>query len=252
MSAKIAAGRFVWHELSVKNVEEAKGFYGELFGWKTRSMDMGPMGTYNVVIANDKDIAGIAPQKGSGPSSWLAYCSTPDVDAAVERAKAKGAKVEVPPMDIPNVGRFAILTDAQGARLAPFLPSSGDYPELAGPPPVGTFCWNELVTEDPDAAKALYTDVYGWGTESKDMGPMGTYTVLKRGENMAAGIMKKMDPKAPSMWLSYVAVEDVDASLTKAKRLGGTELLAAMDIPKVGRFAVVADKAGAAIALFKG
>lgn len=252
MSAKIAAGRLVWHELSVKNVEEAKGFYGELFGWKTRSMDMGPMGSYHVAIAGEKEVAGFGTLQGSGPASWLAYTTTTDVEAAVERAKKHGAKVEVPPTDIPNVGRFAILRDAQGARFAPFLPARADEPEPAGPPAVGSFCWTEVVTQDPEAARTLYTDTFGWSAESKDMGPMGNYIVLKRGDAMAAGIMKKLDPNAPSMWLSYVAVDDVDASLAKAKRLGGSELLGAREIPNVGRFAVVADKAGAAIALFKG
>ena len=244
-------GRFVWHELSARDVEAAKGFYGELFGWKTRPMDMGPIGTYTLISAGDKDVGGIAKLEGKGNSAWLAYCTVEDVDAAVARAQKHGARVEVPPSDIPEVGRFAILTDKQGARFAPFK-QVAEAPEAEGQPGLGTFCWTELVTQDPAAARALYTDVFSWGTEDKDMGPMGTYTILKRGETMAGGIMKAMDAKAPSMWLAYVVVEDVDASFTKANRLEAKPLVPPSDIPGIGRFAVVTDLEGAPIALFKG
>jgi predicted enzyme related to lactoylglutathione lyase len=157
----------------------------------------------------------------------------------------------VPAMDIPTVGRFSVVEDAQGARFAPFRPET-EAPEVAGPPGLGTFCWNELVTQDPEAASRLYADVFGYGIESKPMGPMGTYTLLKRGEAQAAGIMKAMEPKAGSFWLGYVVVDDVDQSFARAQKLGGKAMVSPADIPDIGRFAVVLDPKGASIALFKG
>lgn len=251
MSEKITAttGRFYWHELAVSDVAKARGFYGELFGWQARDMDMGPNGTYTVLSVNGKDIAGMTTLAKGGPG-WLAYVTAQDVDAATARAKEAGATIEVPPSDIPGIGRFSIFTDAQGARVAPFKPT--EESPVADKPELGTFCWNELLTQDPASAVKLYTKTFEWKTEEKDMGPMGTYTILKRGDRQAAGLMKAMDPKAPSAWLPYVAVEDVDRSFEKATKLKAQGIVPPSDIPGVGRFAVVVDPQGAMIALFKG
>jgi len=249
MSKTQTSGRFVWHELHARDVEAAKGFYGELFGWTTKSMDMGPIGTYTMFSAGGRDVGGAMKLQGPAPS-WLAYCTTPDVDAAVARAKSAGAKVLMGPDNIPTVGRYAVLSHAAGGVVAPFCGDS-ESPEI-DKPATGSFCWDEVITQDPKAAVAFYKDVFNYGTEEKDMGPAGTYTILKRGDRMAAGVMKAFEPKAPSMVLSYVAVDDVDTSLARAKKLGGKEIAAAADIPGIGRFAVIADLEGAVVALFKG
>ena len=249
MSKTQTSGRFVWHELHARDVEAAKGFYGELFGWKTKSMDMGPMGTYTIFSAGDQDVGGAMKLQGPAPA-WLAYCTTPDVDAAVGRAKGKGAKVLMGPDNIPGVGRYAVLSHDGAGIVAPYC-GDEESPEVEKPA-VGTFCWDEIITQDPKAAIAFLKEVFNYGTEEKDMGPMGVYTILKRGDRMAGGVMKAFDPKAPAGTISYVAVGDVDASLARAKKLGGKEITGAADIPGTGRFAVVSDLDGAVFALFKG
>jgi hypothetical protein len=143
-----------------------------------------------------------------------------------------------------------VLSHDAGGVVAPYCGDS-ESPEVEKPA-VGSFCWDEVITQDPKAAVAFYKEVFGYGTEEKDMGPAGTYTILKRGDRMAGGVMKAFDPKAPAMILSYIAVDDVDASLVRAKKLGGKEISPASDIPGIGRFAVVSDLDGAVFALFKG
>lgn len=242
-------GRFVWHELHTNNEAGAKGFYGELFNWTTSVME-GSGGAYTLFSANGVPIGGFTKPQGKSPEGWLSYCSVHDVDAAVERAKKLGATVELPPTDYPSVGRFATVVDKQGARIAPFKMES-ESPDLGAKPALGTFCWNELVTQDPTAALALYREVFGWSEEAKDMGPMGAYHVMKRSDKQAGGIMKAMDPRAPSAWLGYVVVDDVDRSFEQAKRLKGSAIVPPTDIPGMGRFAVLADPAGGTIGLFK-
>jgi len=242
-------GRFVWHELHTHNEAGAKGFYGELFNWKASPME-GSGGAYTLFSANGVPIGGFTKPQGKSPAGWLTYCTVHDVDAAVERARKLGATVELPPTDYPSVGRFATLVDKQGARIAPFKMES-ETPESEGKPALGTFCWDELITQDPASAVALYKETFGWSEETKDMGPMGAYSVMKRGDKQAGGIMKAMDPRAPSAWLSYVVVEDVDRSFEQAKRLKAAGLVPPTDIPGLGRFAVVADPDGASIGLFK-
>jgi predicted enzyme related to lactoylglutathione lyase len=122
------------------------------------------------------------------------------------------------------------------------------------PPKTGTFCWNELMTRNTDACGGFYTKLFGWTTEEVPM-PTGTYTIFKSGDTMAGGMMKMDGPQfegVPSHWLSYIAVDDVDASAKKAGDLGATIACPPTDIPNIGRFAVLLDPEGNSIALFKG
>jgi uncharacterized protein len=245
-----SSGRFVWHELLTANSKAATGFYGELFGWKAREEDMGGM-KYTMLSAGGTDIGGIVAPPPGAPTSWLSYCTVADVDKAVRRTRELGGSVGMEAMDIPTVGRFAVIKDPVGAVLA-VIRQEQEAPESDALPAPGTFCWNELLATDPRAAVAFHKDVFGWSVTEKDMGPMGVYNVLNRGDKMAAGIMKAPMAGAPSAWLSYVAVEDVDASTKRAERLAAKLILPPNDIPKIGRFSVIADPQGATLALFRG
>jgi hypothetical protein len=248
-------GRFVWHDFMTADAKAAAKFYTQLFGWKTRDVDMGPDGTYTIISAGEREIGGFWPMKQKDvPPHWVGYVATDDVDGLIEKAKAQGATVHVPPQDIPKIGRFAVLADAQGAVFSPM--KFAQLPPEVDRPATGTFCWDELLTTDPEAAKKFYVSLFGYATEAKDMGPMGTYTIFKRGERMSAGMMKLPEQAqkmgAPPHWLVYVAVDNVDTSSAKAQGLGAKELVAPQDIPNLGRFAILQDPFGAVFAVFKG
>ena len=108
----------------------------------------------------------------------------------------------------------------------------------------------ELNTTDLDKAKAFYGKLFDWTLEDAPM-PDGTYTMIKVGQGTGGGMMKHPIPGAPSLWLAYVAVDDVGASTQKAKLLGATILKDVTEIPQVGWFSVLLDPTGAAFALFK-
>jgi hypothetical protein len=251
--ASNSSGRFVWHQLVTADAKAVLPFYGELLGWTHTEVEMGPMGKYILFRANGVDVAGaVAPPPGkSVPPSWLAYAAVDDIDAALAKVAGLGGSIMSPAVDIPKVGKFAVVLDKQGAALSPMQVAEMS-PELAGAPAVGTFCWDELLTVDPASAIAFYTGLYGYTVEDKDMGPMGTYHILKRGERQAAGIAKTMMPNQPSAWLSYVVVPDVDQGAKRAESLKGKIIVPPSDIPGIGRFSVVTDPQGAAISLFKG
>ncbi len=97
-------------------------------------------------------------------------------------------------------------------------------------PATSTFCWNELMTGDVEAAKNFYSQLFGWESKEMDMGPNGTYTIFTNGDNDCAGMMKKPEEHVPTSWLSYVTVDDVDASTEKAKDLGANEWQTFRDI----------------------
>jgi predicted enzyme related to lactoylglutathione lyase len=126
-------------------------------------------------------------------------------------------------------------------------------------PAHGTFCWNELSTTDSDAAVRFYTGLLGWEVKKSQAmeacegsdGPPMVYNEIVAGGQHVGGIYK-MGPEyggAPSHWMSYVAVDDVDASAAKVEGLGGKVCVPPTDIPNVGRFCVVNDPTGAAISL---
>jgi predicted enzyme related to lactoylglutathione lyase len=110
----------------------------------------------------------------------------------------------------------------------------------------GAFSWCELMTTDVDAAKAFYTQLLGWTTESIPTEGM-TYTVVKTGDTGVGGIMP-MPPQAagsPPRWGAYITVDDVDATARKAEQLGAKPIVPLTDIPGVGRFYTFEDPQGA-------
>lgn len=112
-------GAFSWNELMTHDVAGAKAFYGELLGWEMRD-EVNPEMTYTMIKAGKKDVGGLMaiPDNVKGaPSMWGAYVTVDDVDKQIVRAEKLGGKVVLPPKDIPDVGRFAVISDPQGAML---------------------------------------------------------------------------------------------------------------------------------------
>jgi predicted enzyme related to lactoylglutathione lyase len=120
--------------------------------------------------------------------------------------------------------------------------------------PRGKFLWYELMTTDVDAAKAFYTEVVGWRVQNWE-GAGEPYSMWMAGEVGVGGMMtlpeqaKQMG--APPHWIAYVGTPNVDATVAQVKKLGGKVYVEPMDIPKVGRFATIADPQGAVIAAFQ-
>ena len=113
----------------------------------------------------------------------------------------------------------------------------------------GNFYWNELMTRDADKAKKFYGDVIGWSFEGMQM-PDGIYWVAKAGDKSVAGIFPLNDSQfkgVPESWMSYLAVDDVDARVTKAQSLGARLMRPIFDVPGVGRIATLTEPGGAGI-----
>jgi predicted enzyme related to lactoylglutathione lyase len=122
------------------------------------------------------------------------------------------------------------------------------------PPAAGTFCWNELMTPDTNAAQAFYCQLFGWTTETMDMGGGRIYHLFKQGDKSTGGMMKIEGPQmegVPPHWLSYVTVDSVDATTSQAESLGATVYVPPTEIPNIGRFSVIADPTGGTLGLFQ-
>jgi predicted enzyme related to lactoylglutathione lyase len=139
---------------------------------------------------------------------------------------------------------MAFLKDPTGAAFAIFQPG-----EHAGTDPQNTnLGWCELHTPDPAAARAFYTELFGWNAKAD---PSGHYTEFQVDGRSIGGMMQLQAPGTPPHWLLYALVDDCDASLAQALDMGARTLVPAQDVAGVGRFAVITDPAGAAIAIIK-
>ncbi len=114
-------GEVCWNELATTDHESAFAFYGELFGWqKISDFDMGPVGKYRIYGVGSDQLGGMftKPKNVPMPPSWLYYFQVPDLAAAIERAKAKGAKVLNGPMEVPGGAHIVQMMDPQGAAFS--------------------------------------------------------------------------------------------------------------------------------------
>jgi uncharacterized protein len=251
-------GTFSWPELATNDQDSAVAFYRGLFGWDVDDQPIGPDERYSIFKLRGLEVGAAytmrAEEKQMGlPPHWNAYVTVANVDQSAERVKTLGGKVIVPPFDVFDMGRMAILQDPTGAVFQIWQANKSIGARLLGEP--GSLVWTELTTSDPAAAEKFYVGMFGW--KPKHSGPESSipYTEFTvDGANYPSiGMMAKpphMPPDMPSFWLPYFLVPDVDAAAEKAKSLGGQIHFGPHDIPGTGRFAVVADPQGAAFSVY--
>ena len=249
-------GTFGWVDYAAADLDAAKEFYGQLFSW---SLDDGGATSsgdpYVMARLNGKDVGGLmklqAEQAQMGvPPHWNSYVVVEDVDAAAARATELGGQVHAGPMDLPDAGRIAVVADPTGAVFHLWTPSEAVGGVLVNEP--NTFCWNELYTNDLDAAESFYTDLLGWKSKRATSSEGSALVELYNGERPAATMMQ-IQPEwgaMPSAWGVYFAVADCEETISRAKDLGGTVALEPRDIPP-GRFAVVQDPQGGSFSVIQ-
>jgi hypothetical protein len=121
--------------------------------------------------------------------------------------------------------------------------------------PQGSICWSELLTRDIAAAKKFYTELIGWKVTEETAGGRPYSMVTPPGSEQAvAGMMEMAGPEfegVPAHWMTYIAVDDIDATARRCTELGGKVHHPPTDIPDIGRFCVIGDPTGAVVALFQ-
>jgi hypothetical protein len=247
-------GRFVWYELMTTDMEAAKAFYANVVGWGTRDASM-PGLAYTLFTAGEASVSGLmvlpedARKKMGAKPTWIGYVGVNDVDAAADRIKHLGGAVHFSPKEIPNVSRFAVVSDPQMATLALFKwlkPGQAEPAELSAPGRVG---WHELLAADWEQALAFYGELFGWQKADADIGAMGTYALFSAGGQTIGGMFTKPAMVPVPFWLYYFNIGDIDAAAKRVKAGRGQILNGPIAVPGGNWIVQCTDPQGAMFAL---
>jgi uncharacterized protein len=246
-----ASGTPNWVDVQTSDQAAAKQFYGELFGWvyNDQPIDEANGVYYSIATLGGLDVGAIAPLDPSAagvPPHWNSYVSVDDLEAVTAKVAAAGGTVVAPPFDVMDAGRMSVIADPTGAIFELWQAKNHIGATLVNEP--GAFSWSELITPDVPKAAEFYKQVLGWGAETHEGGM--PYTEFTLDGSSIAGAMNPPMPGIPPMWSIYFSTADTDATVAKAKSLGGAVIAPPMDI-EPGRFAVLADPQGAMFNVIK-
>ncbi len=239
-------GTFSWADLQTTDGPAAKTFYTSLFGWQAIDMPLPGGGVYSMLQQDGKDVVGLGEmqpeQKAQGmPPVWNSYISVDDANAVAAKVSALGGKVIAPVFPVMDAGHMAVIQDPTGAFVS--LWQTGNHKGSGTFNVPNTMGWNELATREAETAKAFYSALLGWETETDATG----YTTWLNNGRMNGGMMQ-MDEQwgdMPAHWAIYFAVADCAATADKAKALGANIITPPFTAGDVGIVSVIQDPQGA-------
>ncbi|MGA3306232.1 MAG: VOC family protein, partial [Stellaceae bacterium] len=246
-------GHFVWYELMTTDPKAAEVFYAEVVGWGTVDASIGGI-PYRVFTAGDDSVCGLmnlpedARRMGAAPR-WIGYVGVDNVDAATERIRRLGGVVHLPPTDVPNISRFAVVADPQMATFALSQsprPGQEQPAALKMPRRIG---WHELLAADWETAFSFYGELFGWQKVSAEVNTMGPYQMFSAGGQTIGGMYTKPSMVPLPFWLYYFNIDDIDAASERIKAGGGRILEGPLEMRGGGWIARCADPQGAMFAL---
>lgn len=243
-------GAPTWIDLTTSDVDGAQRFYGTVFGWTFESS--GPeYGGYVNAFQDGRPVAGLMrndPQ-WNAPDTWAVYLHTADIKSTVAAAVSAGAVSCVEPMEVPEKGWMALLSDPAGAVIGLWQPTGHSGFELIDA--AGAPVWFQLTTNDYTKALDFYRNTLGWQTRVESNTPEFRYTNAIFGDEPLLGVMDGADvlpTGVPSHWTVFIGAEDVDTTLQLITDNGGSIVRGAEDTP-YGRLAAAVDPTGAAFNL---
>ncbi len=242
---KYPQGTFSWADFFSTDIAASKKFLTGLFGWTFEDMptEKGKP-DYTMFSLDGKYVAGGSQTfDPKMPSFWMSYVTVNNVDEMVKKAESFGAKVKMPPMDVFDAGKMAVIEDPTGASLSLWQPKKHIGAGIVNT--VGAMCWNELYTKDVKKAQDFYAKLFGWTFETDEK---TGYVTIKNNGRMNGGMMAiAPDMEQAGMipnWTVYFTVKNMAESVAKVKELGGHVYLDSKPI-SVGKISMIGDSAHA-------
>lgn len=235
-------GTPTWIDLGVPDLDRAMEFYGALFGW---DFQVGPAeaGHYTTCLLNGRRVAAIMPNLDPDATSfwWNVYLATADCDGTAQRIIDAGGIILAPPMDVLDQGRMAIARDPVGAQFGLWQGRAHIGAEIVNEP--GSLVRNDLVTADPEPARAFYAAVFDFTLERNEDLPDFNFTFLRRPDGHEVGGIFGSAGAGSASWATTFEVADTDAAVAQARQAGGTP--GDPEDMIYGRIATVTDPFGA-------
>jgi predicted enzyme related to lactoylglutathione lyase len=250
------SGRVIWHDLITDTPEASRAFYGELFGWEFEKppsfIGFGKDDSYMLIRNKGELIGGMLDanilRRDVEISQWVTVMSVADLDAAVGRVEASGGEVLTAPTDVGSRGTMAVVAGPDKAIIGLLQTREGDPAETT--PEINGWLWNELWTDDVEAATSFYGGITGLQHDDRALGNGDTlYRMLMDGAKPRAGIMANPFSGALPVWVNYLRVEDPAAVVARVESLGGRVIVPPQPRDIGGIVAFVAGPSGAGIAL---
>jgi hypothetical protein len=254
-TAEQIPGKFVWIDLYTPDPAAARSFYGELFGWTFAELG-DPATPYTLAYLDGEPVAGIVTRTNARPggrkSRWVAYLSVPDVAQAADRVAQQGGKILLSSRPVPERGTMALLADPDDVPFGVIRSSSGDPPDTLAP--VGDWIWAVYQSLNPTGAAAFYQQLADYEVVADDRFPdRDVYLLATAG--YARAVLADIPPEKVGRvrpdWLYFIRVEDIDATLASAVKLGAQVLVTPRSDLLDGRIATILDPAGAAVGLME-
>jgi predicted enzyme related to lactoylglutathione lyase len=247
-SHEIHNGKVVWADLVTTDVRKAATFYQAVFNWVPNyTSDPG----YVELSHNGRIICSIVDYEDNEAtardSRWLISISVPDVDAALIKVTTNGGEVLESAMDLPDRGRYSVVSDTQGAVFMLLRATGGD--PIDDTPALNELAWAELWTDDVKSAADFYTAIADYETLSLPANGGGEHLLLGTdGKARALVIELPWDDVEPN-WIPYVPVEDIEATLRRISDAGGAILVKTDGDEGQERAAIVMDPSGGVFAI---
>lgn len=249
-----AQGDFIWYELLTTDADAAETFYRDVMGWNVASSGQEEM-DYRILSAGEEGVGGLMQltqdmlDNGARPV-WLGYIGVDDVDATVAAITSTGGSVNMPAMDIPHVGRIAMVADPQGIPFYVMRGASDGTSTAFSQTADGHCAWNELATRDVPQALDFYGRHFGWRKgDVMSMGDMGDYQfIVQNGTTIGAMSPYIAEGGAPT-WTYYFHIPDIDVAVDRINAGGGQVRHGPHQVPGDEWIVVGLDPQGAMFAL---
>ncbi|GGY88156.1 hydrolase [Streptomyces olivaceoviridis] len=234
-----------WADAMFSDVEGAKRFYGDVLGW-TFGESSSEYGHYTQAYADGRAVAAVVPPMPGqeGQSQWCLYFASPDAAATAEKIRENGGEVLMEPMQVGEFGTMCLAREPSGAVFGVWQAGTHEGFEATATP--GAYCWAEVFTREPEQADAFLAAVFPYRMKEIEDDAVD-FRMFDVGEDTVLGRMRMTDdfpPEVPSYINVYFTVDDCDAAVDRAVKLGGILRFGPMSSP-FGRFAALSDPQGA-------